>query len=149
MSRGLNRHIRGKGCMAHICRRREGEGVPPYLCNHSSSSLTPNRIGNVSAMPAAIIRSVLVIEVFPPIKIVLDLFFVLFDVFHCFPLLLLLYYTLLLLGCLLLLCQVVVKFFLFMSSAIISLPPERVPWFQSKDGQRIEPSLPTVACTSK
>ena len=119
---------------------------PYYLCNHSSSSLTPNRIGNVSAMPAAIIRSVLVIEEFPPIKIVLNLFFVLF---HYFPLLLLLYYTLLLLGCLLLLCQVVVKFFLFISSAIISLPPERVPWFQSKDARRIVPSLPTVACTSK
>ena len=110
-----------------------GRGCP-YHCNHSSSSLTPNRIGNVSAMPAAIIRSVLVIEVFPPIKIVLDLFFILF---HCFPLLLLLYYTLLLLSCLLLLCQVVVKFFLFISSAIISLPPERVPWFQSKDALRI------------
>ena len=110
-----------------------GRGYP-YHCNHSSSSLTPNRTGSIRAMPAAIIRSVLVIEVFPPIKIVLDLFFVLF---HCFPLLLLLYYTLLLLGCLLLLCQVVVKFFLFMFSAIISLPPERVPWFQSKGALRI------------
>ena len=110
-----------------------GRGYP-YLCNHSSSSLTPNRTGSVSAMPAAIIRSVLVIEVFPPIKIVLDLFFVLF---HCFPLLLLLYYTLLLLVCLLLLCQVVVKLFIFMFSAIINLPPERVPWFQSKGALRI------------
>ena len=123
-----------------------GYPYPCYLCNHSSSSLTPNRIGNVSAMPAAIIRSVLVIEVFPPIKIVLDLFFILF---HCFPLLLLLYYTLLLLSCLLLLCQVVVKLFIFMFSAIISLPPERVPWFRSKDARRIVPSLPTVACTWK
>ena len=125
-----------------------GRGYP-YHCNHSSSSLTPNSTGNVSAMPAAIIRSVLVIEVFPPIKIVLDLFFVLFDVFHYFPLLLLLYYTLLLLGCLLLLCQVVVKLFIFIASTIISLPPERVPWFQSRDARRIVPSLPTVACTSK
>ena len=98
-------------------------------------------------MPAAIIKSVLVIDILPPVKIVLDLFFVLFDVFHCFPLLLLLYYTLLLLVCLLLLCQVVVKFFLFIASAIISLPPERVPWFQSKGALRVVPSLPTVACT--
>ena len=113
-----------------------GRGCP-YHCNHSTSSLTPNRTGSVSAMPAAIIRSVLVIEVFPPIKLVLDLFFVLCDIFHCFPLLLLLYYTLLLLGCLLLLCQVVVKLFLFISSAIISLLPERVPWFQSKGALRI------------
>ena len=44
--------------MAHTWGATGGEGVPPYLCNHSSSSLTPNRIGNVSAMPAAIIRSV-------------------------------------------------------------------------------------------
>ena len=110
-----------------------GRGYP-YHCNHSSSSLTPNRTGSVRAMPAAIIRSVLVIEVFPPIKIVLDLFFILF---HCFPLLLLLYYTLLLLSCLLLLCQVVVKLFIFMFSAIINLPPERVPWFQSRDALRI------------
>ena len=36
-----------------------GRGYP-YLCNHSSSSLTPNRTGSVSAMPAAIIRSVFV-----------------------------------------------------------------------------------------
>ena len=130
----LNRHIPTYSRMAHTWGATGGEGDHPYLCNHSSSSLTPNRIGNVSAMPAAIIRSVLVIEVFPPIKIVLDLFFILF---HYFPLLLLLYYTLLLLGCLLLLCQVVVKFFLFIASAIISLPPERVPWFQSKGALRI------------
>ena len=123
-------------CIAvwHILGVLPGGRGCPYHCNHSSSSLTPNRTGSVRAMPAAIIRSVLVIEVFPPIKIVLDLFFVLF---HCFPLLLLLYYTLLLLVCLLLLCQVVVKLFIFMFSAIINLPPERVPWFQSKDAPRI------------
>jgi len=46
--------------MAHTWGATGGEGVPPYLCNHSSSSLTPNRIGSVSAMPAAIIRSVFV-----------------------------------------------------------------------------------------
>ena len=112
-----------------------GRGTTPY-CMLSSNSLIPSIRNRLATITPPAISTMSSIDIFPPIKIVLDLFFVLF---HCFPLLLLLYYTLLLLVCLLLLCQVVVKFFLFISSAIISLPPERVPWFQSRDARRIVP----------
>ncbi len=113
-----------------------GRGSTPY-CMLSNNSLTPSIMNRLPTITPPTTNTISSIKILPPIKIVLDLFFVLFDVFHCFPLLLLLYYTLLLLGCLLLLCQVVVKLFLFIASAIINLPPERVPWFQSKDARRI------------
>ena len=122
-----------------------GRGYPYCILN--ISSLMPNIMNRQATITPPAISTMSSIDILPPIKIVLNLFLVLFDIFHCFPLLLLLYYTLLLLVCLLLLCQVVVKLFIFMFSAIISLPPERVPWFQSKDARRIVPSLPTVACT--
>ncbi len=134
--------------MAHTWGATGGEGVPPY-CMLNISSLIPSIMNRQATITPPAINTISSIDILPPIKIVLNLFLVLFDIFHCFPLLLLLYYTLLLLSCLLLLCQVVVKFFLFISSAIISLPPERVPWFQSKDARRIVPSLPTAACTWK
>ena len=122
-----------------------GRGSTPY-CMLSNNSLTPSIRNRLPTITPPTTNTMSSIDIFPPIKIVLDLFFVLF---HCFPLLLLLYYTLLLLSCLLLLCQVVVKLFIFMFSAIINLPPERFPWFQNKDARRIVPSLPTVACTWK
>ena len=125
-----------------------GRGTTPY-CMLSNNSLTPSIRNRLATITPPAINTMSSIGILPPIKIVLDLFLVFLDVFHCFPLLLLLYYTLLLLSCLLLLCQVVVKLFLFMFSAIISLPPERVPWFQSKGARRIVPLLPTTACTSK
>ena len=110
-----------------------GRGTTPY-CMLSNNSLTPSIINRLATITPPAINTMSSIDILPPIKIVLDLFFILF---HYFPLLLLLYYTLLLLGCLLLLCQVVVKLFIFMFSAIINLPPERVPWFQSKGALHI------------
>ncbi len=111
-----------------------GRGSTPY-CILNISSLIPSIRNRLATISPPAISTMSSIEILPPIKIVLDLFLVFF---HCFPLLLLLYYTLLLLVCLLLLCQVVVKLFLFISSAIISLPPERFPWFRSRDARRIE-----------
>jgi hypothetical protein len=113
-----------------------GRGTTPY-CMLSNNSLIPSIRNRHATITPPAINTMSSINILPPIKIVLNLFLVFLDVFHCFPLLLLLYYTLLLLSCLLLLCQVVVKFFLFIASAIISLPPERVPWFQSKGALRI------------
>ena len=109
-----------------------GRGYP--YCMLNISSLMPSIMNRQATITPPAISTMSSIDILPPIKIVLDLFFILF---HCFPLLLLLYYTLLLLSCLLLLCQVVVKLFLFMFSAIINLQPERVPWFQSRDARRI------------
>ena len=43
-----------------LCSMRVIGGGNPYLCNHRSSSLTPNRTGSVRAMPAPNIRSVYV-----------------------------------------------------------------------------------------
>ena len=123
-----------------------GRGYPPY-CMLSNNSLIPSIMNRLATITPPAINTISSIDILPPIKIVLNLFLVFLDVFHCFPLLLLLYYTLLLLSCLLLLCQVVVKLFIFMFSAKINLPPERVPWFRSKDARRIVPSLPTVAYT--
>ena len=143
MSCVLNRHIYPYSRMAHTWGATGGEGVPPY-CMLSSNSLTPSIMNRLATISPPATNTMSSIKILPPIKIVLNLFLVFF---HYFPLLLLLYYTLLLLVCLLLLCQVVVKLFIFMFSAIISLPPERFPWFQSKDARRIVPSLPTTACT--